>query len=117
MAIEILEVNASSAVPIVEHCVIERPRTTPEYEAVGFHSMQYRVEFCIADVERVMVALECLCAVAKEQCKTSVDAHRCEVAVVTLEAKPKELREKAGRSLLSRAGTMVWLSTIVIATS
>src|SRR5262245_45204313 len=62
--------------------------------------MQYRVEFCIADVERVMVALECLYAVAKEQCKTSVDAHRCEVAVVTLEAKPKELREKAGRSFL-----------------
>src|SRR5215510_16424632 len=70
VAIEIFEVNASSAVPIVEHCVIERPRSTPEYEAGGFHSMQY--------VERVMVALECLCAVAKEQCKTSVDAHRCE---------------------------------------
>src|SRR5215510_16393577 len=85
VAIEIFKVNASSAVPIVEHCVIERPRSTPEYEAGGFHSMQYRVEFCIADVERVMVALECLCAVAKEQCKTSVDAHRCEVAVVTLE--------------------------------
>ena len=62
--------------------------------------MQDSVEFCIADVERIMVALECFSTVAKEQCKTSVDAHRCEVAVVTLEAKPKQLREKAGRSFL-----------------
>src|SRR5262245_44357528 len=47
-----------------------------------------------------MVAFECFCAVAKEQRKTSVDAHRCKVAVVTLEAEPEELREKAGRSFL-----------------
>ena len=65
-------------------------------EPRGFHSMQDRVEFCVADVERIMVPLKSLCAVAKEQGKTSVDAHRCEVAVVTLDAKPKKLREKAG---------------------
>ena len=77
--------------------------------------MQDRVEFCVVDVERIMVALECLCAVAKEQCKTSVDTHRCEVAIVTLDAKPKELREKAGRSFLVTCRNNGVLSTIVIA--
>src|SRR5215831_18052042 len=68
VAIEILKINALSAVPIVEHCVIERPRRTSEYEPGGFHSLQDRVEFGVADVERIMVALECLRAVAKKQC-------------------------------------------------
>jgi hypothetical protein len=41
VAIEILKVNASSAVPIVEHCVIGRPRRTSEYEPGGFHSLEH----------------------------------------------------------------------------
>ena len=47
-----------------------------------------------------MVTFEFICAVAKEQRKTTVDAHRCEVAVLAIEAEPKDLREKAGRSFL-----------------
>ena len=39
VVIEILEVNPSSAVPIVELCVIERPRSTSECAPSGFHSM------------------------------------------------------------------------------
>jgi hypothetical protein len=89
VAIEILEVNATTAVPIVELFVIERPRSTPEYDPSGFHAMQDHVEFCVADVERIMVALKCFVAVTKEQCQTCVDAHRCEVAVLTIEAEPK----------------------------
>lgn len=73
MAIEILEVNASPAIPIVELFVIEHPRSTPEYDPSGFHSIQDRVEFCVADVERIMVALKCFGAVAKKQCQTCVD--------------------------------------------
>src|SRR5262249_49493222 len=107
--IEIAEVNASSAIPIVRLCVIECPWSTPKYESSGFHSMQDRVEFCVAKVERIMVALESFCAVAKEQGKTFVDPHRCKMAVVTLGGKPKELREKAGRSFL----VMCWNDGVV----
>src|SRR5262249_11077664 len=103
------EVNASSAIPIVKLCVIECPWSTPKYESSGFHSMQDRVEFCVAKVERIMVALESFCAVAKEQGKTFVDPHRCKMAVVTLGGKPKELREKAGRSFL----VMCWNDGVV----
>jgi hypothetical protein len=71
--------------------------------------MQDRVEFCVAKVERIMVALESFCAVAKEQGKTFVDPHRCKVAVVTLGGKPKELREKAGGSFL----VMCWNDGVV----
>jgi hypothetical protein len=52
--------------------------------------------------------------VVEEQRERFVDAHRCEVTVSILESEPEELREKAGRSLLSRVGTMAWLSMIVI---
>jgi hypothetical protein len=109
VAIEIPEVNASSAIPIVKLCVVECPWSTPKYESSGFHSMQDRVEFCVAKVERIMVALESFCAVAKEQGKTFVDPHRCKVAVVTLGGKPKELREKAGGSFL----VMCWNDGVV----
>src|ERR1700694_900477 len=100
MAVEILEVDPPATVPIVELCVVERPRGAAEREPGSLHSLQDGVEFDVADVERIMMALERFHVVVEEQRERFVDAHRRKVTVSTLEFEPEELREKAGRSLL-----------------
>src|SRR5919201_6920896 len=59
VAIGIREVDAAPAVPVVELCVIERPRGAAEREPGGLHPLQDRVEFRVADVKRIMMALDC----------------------------------------------------------
>ena len=54
----------------------------------------------LVDVERVMMALECIHIVVKKQGECFIHAHRCEVTVHTLEAQSKKLSESPRRCLL-----------------
>ncbi len=87
--IEILEVDPSAAIPIVEFRIVERPRSTPEGEPGSLHPLQDRIEFGVADVERIMMALESFYVVVEKQGESFVDTHRREVAVLTLESEQR----------------------------
>src|SRR5262245_18099648 len=74
VAIEVLEVDPSPAVPIIELRVVKCPRSTAEGEPGSLHPLQDRVEFGVADVERIMMALERFYVVVEEQRESFVDA-------------------------------------------
>src|SRR5262249_51835400 len=66
--------------------------------------LQDRVEFGVADVERKMTALKRFYVVVEEQRESFVDTHRREVAILTLESKPKSCAKKRAEASLSPRG-------------
>src|SRR5262245_59126169 len=100
VAVVVLVIEATAAIPIVELSVFKAPGPASEGEPSVLDSLQDRVEFGVAYVKRVMLAWDSPLRVGEVQRQCVVDAHRRKVTACTLEAQPQELREESSVSLL-----------------
>src|SRR5215470_17520962 len=96
MTVGVAKVDAAAAVPVVQLAVVEAPRRAAIGELRRADAAEDRIELGIADVERVMMALEILVVVEKER-KRVVDTHRREMAVLRIGIKAENLRKKLRR--------------------
>ena len=114
MAVRVTKIDAAAAVPVVELTVVEAPRCAAIGELRLANAAEDGIEFGIADVEGVVVALELLVVVEKKR-KRVVDTYRREMVAFRIGSwRPKMRAKNCAAAFLSRAGTMVWLRVIVI---
>src|SRR5580704_6348555 len=91
VAVGIAEIDAAAAVPVVELAVVEAPRRAAENDLGFFNAAKDGVELGLADMKRVVMALE-LGIVIEQQRQCLVDPHRREIA-----AAPALQSEKASK--------------------
>ena len=113
MAVRVAKIDAAAAVPVVELTVVEAPRCAAIDQLRLANAAQNSIELGIVDVEGVVVALE-LFVIVEKKCERTVDTYRREMAAFRIGMKAKNARKKLRCSLLSWAGTMVWLRVMVI---
>src|SRR6516225_5231156 len=93
VAVVVLVVEATAAIPIVELSVFKASGPASEGEPSVLDSLQDRVEFGVAYLKRIMLTCDSLLRVSEVQRQSVVDSHRRKVTASTLEAQPKDLRE------------------------
>src|ERR1700752_245135 len=99
MAIRVAKIDAAAAVPVVELTIVEAPRCAAIGELRLANAAEDGIEFGIADVEGVVLALELLVVVEKER-ERIVDTYRREMAVFRIGMEAKNARKKLRRSPL-----------------
>jgi hypothetical protein len=99
VAVWIAEIETAPATPVIDLHVVERARSAAIGETLGAHALEDRVELGLADLERVMVALE-LRIIVEIQGQRVVDSQRSEVRERTLVAQTKNAGEEPRRCLL-----------------
>jgi len=113
MSIQILEVDASAATPIVEFAVVEAPGSAAERETSLLDPTEDRVELGVAHMKGVVVAIKAGVLVEQEsQGLIHVDGRK--VVTWLFEIQAENARKKRAAATLSRAGTMVWFKMIAI---
>src|SRR5688572_22378212 len=101
MAVGVLEVEAAAAAPVVELAVIGRAGAAAVGDPILLHAAEDRVELALADMKRVVVALE-LAVVIEQQREALVHPHRREV-IHSPALEPEDAREElGGRDLVAR---------------
>src|SRR6516165_7795092 len=114
VAVVILVIEATAAIPIVELSVFKAPGPASEGDPSVLDPLQDRVEFGVTYVKRVMLACDSPLRVSEVQGQCVVDAHRRKVTPEPSKRSPKISAKKRAAPSLSRAQTMVWLSVIVM---
>ena len=101
MPVRIAKIDAAAATPIVEHAVVEAPGGAAENNLRSLDAAQDRVEFAVADMEGVVMALE-LAVIVEQERQRLVDPNRREITgAPTLES--EDLGEKlGGRGFVAR---------------
>ena len=112
MAVRVAKIDAASAVPVVELTVLEAPRCAAIGELGLPNAAEDGIEFGIADVEGIMVALELL-VVVKEERERVIDTYRREMVAFWIGMKAKNACKKLRRCFLVASGE-VWLRVMVI---
>src|ERR1700721_1347977 len=79
MAVGMAEIDAAAAVPVVELAIVEAPRRAAETDLALLDAAEDGVELGLADMKRVMMALE-FGVVVEQQRQRLVDPHRREIA-------------------------------------
>src|SRR6476661_5642471 len=79
VAVVVLVIEATAAIPIIELSVFKAPGPASEGEPSVLDSLQDRVEFGVADVKRIMLACDSPLRVSEVQRQCFVDAHRRKV--------------------------------------
>src|SRR5712671_6239610 len=79
VAVVVLVIEATAAIPIVELSVFKAPRPASKGKSSVLDSMQDRIEFGVADVKRIMLACDSPLRVSEVQRQRVVDAHLCKV--------------------------------------
>ena len=92
MTIGDFEINALAAAPIIELGVISTPRCAAVDEARILNPTKNGVEFCVGDVECVVVTLE-VGTVTEEEGQRVIDLDRREMFAGAFVGKAEELRE------------------------
>src|SRR5215208_5698073 len=95
VAVRILEIEAAAAVPVVELGIGKAPWRAAEGQSGSLDAIKDRVELRVADVERIVMAVERLHVIVEQERQGIVHLHRCEMTVGTREGEPEHLREKA----------------------
>src|SRR3954469_5163709 len=103
MAVRVAKIDTASAVPVVELTVLEAPRCAAIGELGLPNAAEDRIEFGIADVEGIVVALELL-LVVKEECERVIDTDRREMAAFRIGMKAENACKKLRRCLLVAGG-------------
>src|SRR4029079_14097142 len=80
VAVMVLVVEATAAIPIVELSVFKAPGTASAGEPSVLDPLHDRVEFGVAYVKRIMLACDSPLRVSEVQRQCVVDAHRRKVA-------------------------------------
>src|SRR5260370_39405020 len=108
VAVVVLVIEATAAIPIVELSVLKAPGPASEGEPSVPDSMQDRVEFGVAYLKRIMLACDSPLRVSEVQRQCVVDAHRPTLTASTLAAQPQDHQEQAtGRRLASSPNNAV----------
>src|SRR5205814_3778963 len=101
--IRVLEIEATAAVPVVDLHVAARARAAAIGDALALDAVEDRVEFRVADPERVMMAFE-LFAVVEIERQVLVDPDRLEMRVRPLIGGAKDAGEELRRGDLIVGG-------------
>src|SRR6478672_8327375 len=79
VAVVVLVIKATAAIPIVELSVFKAPGTASEGDPSVLDSLQDRIEFGVAYVKRIMLACDSPLRVSEVQRQCVVDAYRRKV--------------------------------------
>ena len=112
MTVRVFEGDASATIPIVQLAVIEAPRSAAKTKAGLFYTRKDGVEFGIAHVKGVMITSNEEFS-SKRSVSVSLTRTGAKCPSFPSGSSPKISAKKRAAASLSRAGTMVWLRTIV----
>jgi hypothetical protein len=110
--VRIAKIEAAAAAPIVELAIFEAPRRAAEYDLGFFDPAEDRVKLAAGDMEReIWLSKSASSSNSKVSSLFTRTGAKCPVRA---RFNPKIWAKNFAAATLSRAGTMVWLSVMVM---